>query len=285
MRNVDLGERTSFAVGEIVPVCGFFCLCSCVLVVWCVEELNVFWTLLPVFLDAQDRQQTQYQVFSQVKMEDALALLTLPTSECPDFWIRLPRHTWPKSWGNIEEPVVRLKRDLYGPHLAGWIWKRQLEKVLPENGWERAPTRQCLFVHRQQGLFLSVHEDDIKMIGKKQCLEPMWERLMKLADLEKPTSFLSPVCQKSQQKIVAESCKRHRTHWIGKDSSIVLLGLRCKVDSALRSPTVLSPVSGNMAGSTTRPPLPSTSFERPWYLSPQKGQFEKVILEKGSTSK
>ena len=154
----------------------------------------------------------------------------------------------------------------YGPHLAGLLWKRQLEKVLPENGWEKAPTRQCLFVHGQQGLFLCVYVDDIKMIGKKQCLEPVWEKLMKLADLEKPTSFLSPVCKKSQQKIVAESCKKQRTHWIGKDSSIVLLGLRCNLDSTLRSPTVLSPVSGNMAGSTTRPPLPSTSFERLWYL-------------------
>ena len=78
--------------------------------------------------------------------------------------------------------------------------------------------------------------------------------------------MLSPVCQSSQQKIVSGSCKRQRALWIGKGSSIVLLGVRCKVDSALRSPTVLSPVSGNTAGNTTRPPLPSTSFGRPWYL-------------------
>ena len=33
----------------------------------------------------------------QVKMEDAHRLLKIPKSECPDIWIRLPRHKWPKS--------------------------------------------------------------------------------------------------------------------------------------------------------------------------------------------
>ena len=31
----------------------------------------------------------------QVKMEDAPKLLKIPKSECPDIWIRLPRHQWP----------------------------------------------------------------------------------------------------------------------------------------------------------------------------------------------
>ena len=30
--------------------------------------------------------------YTQVKMEDAHKLLTIPKSECPDIWIRLPRH-------------------------------------------------------------------------------------------------------------------------------------------------------------------------------------------------
>ena len=33
----------------------------------------------------------------QVKLEDAPRLLKIPKSECPDVWIRLPRHKWPKS--------------------------------------------------------------------------------------------------------------------------------------------------------------------------------------------
>ena len=35
--------------------------------------------------------------YTQLKMEDAPKLLKIPQSECPDIWIRLPRHKWPKS--------------------------------------------------------------------------------------------------------------------------------------------------------------------------------------------
>ena len=35
--------------------------------------------------------------YTQVKMEDAHKLLKIPKSECPDIWIRVPRHKWPKS--------------------------------------------------------------------------------------------------------------------------------------------------------------------------------------------
>ena len=34
--------------------------------------------------------------YTQVKMEDAPKLSKIPKSECPDIWIRLPRHRWPK---------------------------------------------------------------------------------------------------------------------------------------------------------------------------------------------
>ena len=44
---------------------------------------------------AMVKQRTQYLRDSQVKMEDAPKLLKIPTSECPDIWIRLPRHKWP----------------------------------------------------------------------------------------------------------------------------------------------------------------------------------------------
>ena len=45
-------------------------------------------------------------------MEDAPKLLKIPKSECPDIWIRLPRHKWPKSWSCMEDPVVPLERNL-----------------------------------------------------------------------------------------------------------------------------------------------------------------------------
>ena len=63
--------------------------------------------------------------YTQVKMEDAHKLLKIPKSECPDIWIRPPRHKWPKSWSSMEDPVVPLERNLYGHPLAGLLWERQ----------------------------------------------------------------------------------------------------------------------------------------------------------------
>ena len=68
--------------------------------------------------------------YTQVKMEDAHKLLKITTSECPDIWIRLPRHKWP--WSSMEDPVVPLERNLYGHPDAGLLWERQFEKILVE---------------------------------------------------------------------------------------------------------------------------------------------------------
>ena len=100
--------------------------------------------------------------YTQVKMEDAHKLLKIPKSKCPDSWIRLQRHKWPKSWSSVEDPVVPLERNLYGHPLAGLLWERQFEKILLKHGWEKIPNWECLFVHREKGLFLSVYVDDIK---------------------------------------------------------------------------------------------------------------------------
>ena len=75
--------------------------------------------------------------YTQVKMEDAHKLLKIPKSECPDIWIRLPRHKWPKSWSSIEDPVVPLERNLYGQPLTGLSWEKQFEKVLLKYGWDK----------------------------------------------------------------------------------------------------------------------------------------------------
>ena len=74
---------------------------------------------------------------TQVKMEDAHTLLKILKSECPDSWIRLPRHKWPQSWSSIEDPVVPLERNLNGHPLAGLLWERQFEEILLKYGWEK----------------------------------------------------------------------------------------------------------------------------------------------------
>ena len=67
----------------------------------------------------------------------------------------------------MEDPVVPFERNLYGHPLEGLLWERQVEKILLKHGWEKIPNWECLFVHREKGLFLSVYVDDIKLAGHK----------------------------------------------------------------------------------------------------------------------
>ena len=116
--------------------------------------------------------------YTQVKMKDAPKLLKFSKSECPDIWIRLPRHKWPKSWSSMEDPVVPLGRNLYG------------------------------------GLFLSAYVDDIKKAGKKQNIDPMWKLLNKEVDVGEPTSFLDHVylgCTQRRCELSKDIVDNYRT--------------------------------------------------------------------------
>ena len=91
---------------------------------------------------------------TQVKMEDGHKLLKIPKSECPDIWIRLPRHKWPKSWSSLEDPVVPLERNLYGHPLAGLLWERQFEKILLKHGWEKIIGNVSLYMVKKDYSYL-----------------------------------------------------------------------------------------------------------------------------------
>ena len=155
-------------------------------------------------------------------MEDAPNLLNIPKSNCPDIWIRPPRHKWPKSWSRMEDPVVPLERSLYGHPLAGLLWVRQFEKILLQHGWEKVSNWECLFVHCEKGLFLSVFVDDIILAGKKQNLDPMWKVHNKEVDLGEPTSFLDHVylgCTRRQCEISKDTVDNYRTMFESRNSA------------------------------------------------------------------
>ena len=115
----------------------------------------------------------------------------------------------------MEDPVVPLERNLYGHPLAGLLWERQFEKVILKHGWEKIPNWECLFVHREKGLFLSVHADDTKLAGKKHNIDPMWKVLNKEVDLGEPTSFLDHVylgCTQRQSDLSKKYCGQLQNH-------------------------------------------------------------------------
>ena len=80
--------------------------------------------------------------------------------------------------------------------------------------WKKVSKWECLFVRRQEGFFLSVYVDDIKLAGKKQNIDPMWKLLEKEVDLPEPTSFLDHVylgCTQRQCQISKDIVDNYRT--------------------------------------------------------------------------
>ena len=68
----------------------------------------------------------------------------------------------------MEDPVVPLESEICTVILwQDYYGKGQFEKNLLKYGWEKIPNWECLFVHREKGLFLSVYVDDLK-IGWKE---------------------------------------------------------------------------------------------------------------------
>ena len=117
----------------------------------------------------------------------------------------------------------KLERNLYGHPLAGLLWERQFEKIPLQYDWEKVSKRECLFVHNEKGLFLSVYVDDIKLAGKKQNINPMWKVLNKEVDLGEPTSFLDHVylgCTQRQCEISKDTVDNYRTMFESRISAV-----------------------------------------------------------------
>ena len=123
--------------------------------------------------------------YTQEKTRDASTLLKLPKSECPDIRIRLPRHKWPRSWSNIEDLVVPLERNLFCHPVGETMWK-----ILWGLGCGEVPNWRYLFVHRTEGLFLSVYVDAIKDGWKKAESESHVEEVDE-ADWSRTTDIFS----------------------------------------------------------------------------------------------
>ena len=100
--------------------------------------------------------------------------------------------------------------------------KGNLRKILLKHGWEKIPNWECLFVHREKGLFFSVYVDDINLAGKKQNINPMWKVLNKEIDLGEPTSFLHHVyllCTQRQCEISKNIVDNYRAMFESRSSA------------------------------------------------------------------
>ena len=111
-------------------------------------------------------------------------------------------------------------------------------KILLKHGWEKVSNWECLFVHREKGLFLSVYVDDIKLGGKKQNIDPMWKVLNKEVGLGEPTSFLDHVyldCTQRQCEISKDIVDKYRTMFESRISAGATENLPCSENLCISS--------------------------------------------------
>ena len=128
--------------------------------------------------------------------EDADATKAYLQAHLKDFegntetWIELPKDQWPKHWhGKYHRPVVRLLRNLYGHPLAGLYWEKHCHRAIVACGFHLLQGWECMYGHKEKGLFLSVYVDDFKMAGKSCNIGPMWKKLQEHLRLDPPTPF------------------------------------------------------------------------------------------------
>ena len=112
---------------------------------------------------------------------------------------RPSRSSWAKSiWSSFSRIVM-----------GQAIWETIIEVRLGE-GFQLG-----MFIRTPwKGLFLSVYVDDIKLVGKKTNIDPMWEILNKEVDLGEPTSFFDHVhlgCIQRQCEISKDIVDNYRT--------------------------------------------------------------------------
>ena len=91
-------------------------------------------------------------------------------------WVRLPPEYVPKAWANIHDPVVLLKKALYGHPRAGNCWEKYFEGHLAHVGFKpiKDDWRSCYY-HDRLKLFLTIYVDDFKMSGPKEAMTEGWK--------------------------------------------------------------------------------------------------------------
>ena len=115
--------------------------------------------------------------------------------------------------GQNHGPVWNTQSFLSKSICAVTLWQDYYE-ILLKRGWKKVSNWECLFVHRDKGLFLSVYVDDIKLTGKKQNIDPMWNVHNKEVDLGEPTFFLDHVylvCTQRQCEISKDIVDNYRS--------------------------------------------------------------------------
>ena len=95
---------------------------------------------------------------------------------------------WHPHWHNIDQPVVLLKRALYGHPQAGAFWEEHLETALKSEGFVKVKGWKSTYRHPVLSLLLVVYVDDFKMSGPATSVPQGWALIKKSIKIGEPSS-------------------------------------------------------------------------------------------------
>ena len=127
--------------------------------------------------------------YTQVKIDEDLTYLLGKGTKFVDAWVTIPRNRWPEAWkkdgAHWGDAYVRVRRNIYGHKVAALLQQKYAEWIITTKCvFEKLVDWECLYVHREKRLFLSVYVDDLKMAGCQKNIAPMWEELNKYLALD-----------------------------------------------------------------------------------------------------
>ena len=89
-------------------------------------------------------------------------------------WLVLPPLCWPASWrGKYKQPVLRLRKAMYGLQRSGFDWAKRAHSVLSKHGWVLVPdVIDCVYMlSSSEGIcVLALYVDDILASGPESML-------------------------------------------------------------------------------------------------------------------
>ena len=115
----------------------------------------------------------------------------------PRTWLRLPKALWPRSWFNADgtakyhDPVVILKKALYGHPESGPMWDKKLHQCMRKAGFLALEGSPGFFYDPVRDCECAVYVDDFVLVAKPSSEAGIWKQLEKLIDFKNPPEPIS----------------------------------------------------------------------------------------------
>lgn len=143
-------------------------------------------------------------------------------TDIPPHFLNLHKDFWPADWYNedgsakFNEPVVRLRRAIYGLNVSGFVWIEHCASKLIKLGWSRLKIEHSVFVRKnKQGFYdiLLTYIDDIILVSTD--FSKAWEELrsvFQMKDTEPIELFVGlKIDYKKYNNLKTDSAERSST--------------------------------------------------------------------------